>query len=145
MKPNNNEKLKALMLNNNLSIQEVADKAGLNINTVKNVLYGRSNKQEYIVKIADAFEIPKDFFFEEEIKNYNAIILFNVTRLIFDCLIKKNIETFPKTYFDHLCTECYKLMYIKKYGDRELEMYINGQLDAALFQKLIERNYNLPK
>ena len=75
MKNNISDKLKTFMFNQSLSIQDVAVKAGLSITTVKNVLYKRSHKREYVVKIAKAFALPVDYFFEEKIVDFDLSLL----------------------------------------------------------------------
>lgn len=141
MKNNISDKLKTFMFNQSLSIQDVAVKAGLSITTVKNVLYKRSHKSEYVVKIAKAFALPVDYFFEEKIVDFDLSLLKKVLDIILKSLAKKEIEKCPKNFLNDLVEESYKLLLTEQYSDRDLEIYIYGHLDSAINQKLLVKSF----
>lgn len=140
MKNNISDKLKTFMFYQNFSIQDIAIKADLSITTVKNVLYKRSHKREYVIKIAKAFALPVDYFFEDKIIDFDLFLLKKVLDIVLKSLAKKEIEKCPKNFLNDIIEESYKLLLTEQYNERDLEIYIYGHLDSAINQKLLVKS-----
>ncbi|MDF2964762.1 MAG: Helix-turn-helix domain [Rickettsiaceae bacterium] len=131
------DRLKEFMLSNNLTIEDVHKKVGLDVNTIKNILYGKSKKTDYFEMIAQAYGLPIAYFTKPSSPVFPLDNLDYVMTLVLDAFKERNIHYCFLEFFNSLFVNTASL---KRDGctDSELKLYVKGNIDAAIRFNIIK-------
>ncbi len=133
------DRLKAFMLSNNQSIEDVSKKSGLDINTIKNIVYNKSKKKEHVETIANAYGLPIAYFSNPDSHLKSIKILNELTFLLSKEFIEKGISNCYLDFFFSLLSNVIDLSE-KGLTEAELKLYIKGNIDAAIKFNILKPN-----
>lgn len=126
------EIIKVLLDERGMHSKDLARKTGLKEAAVLNVLYNRTNKAEYLNRIAKALEVPLDTLLKAKKADAVQIKVYsNSAKIVFSQLEKLGINQLPsKTLVDYMDSAYENLL---ETNDEEASsMYINGMISGHI-------------
>jgi transcriptional regulator with XRE-family HTH domain len=125
-------KIKKILIQNNLTIGELAEATGLRIETIKNILYGKSSKYQYIKQISDAMAIPIEFFTNESEDEINPDTFLSAVQLVHEFLKDNNVLISSKQQLIKLYDKVYFKLYNDRYKKEACILYLQGLVDGLI-------------
>lgn len=131
------DRLKKFMDAYRISISDLANKTGLEISNIKNILYGRSQKIEYIKIIAEHYNVPLYFFTNEHAGVFQIDQYETIHNILIEILKKYHIANWPQELIMQIISEAY-ILYSSGIHDMEkTKAYIRGSIDTIVKAKLV--------
>ena len=114
---------------------DLSQLTGLSSDTIRNVIHGRSNKQEYLKKIANALRIDLEHLTKEGYVERNMKFDVNRHSFLYNKLVsflKNEYISVNKNYIDMLTELLYYADLQNPMSEKEVDLYLKGIIDYCL-------------
>lgn len=136
---NYGQKLKSFLKQNRITIGELSEKTNIRRDTIKNLLYGKTSKLEYIEAIARAYNQPLDYF-TDTVPNYLETEKFCKACTVISELLKEyKILKCQESFLNGLIRQSYKDLNDDQHDEIQCKINLIETISQGIKNGLVER------
>ncbi|MDF2965763.1 MAG: hypothetical protein K0Q51_1151 [Rickettsiaceae bacterium] len=133
--------IKRIMRDKGFNIPQLAKASGVNEIAVRNIIYGKSTREDYVEKIAQALNLTLEYLVALS-QNYSTETLIITTKIILNQLAKEKIKNINQESYNKLFYKVYEKAddFKKKFGvykEEELNIFAEGIIITYLSLNII--------
>ena len=131
------DRLKKFMDAYRISISDLANKTGLEISNIKNILYGRSQKGEYLKIIAEHYNVPLYFFTNKQAGVLQIDEYEEIHNILIEILREYLTTHWPQELITDIVSEACILYASGVHDMGKTKAYIRGAIATIVKAKLV--------
>ncbi|MCC2647169.1 MAG: hypothetical protein K0R02_1234 [Rickettsiaceae bacterium] len=134
------EKIKILLAEKDITIQKLSETSGLDINIIYNLIYNRSKKSEYLVKVSRVLNVTPEYLLGKKPSTPFDQIDLNLSMQIMTVILnvakRYKLSSMPYNIFQDIYNSLYEEA-MNNQGESHLSSFALGMIKSKIDAKLI--------
>jgi transcriptional regulator with XRE-family HTH domain len=134
------EKIKILLAEKDITLQKLAETAGLDINIIYNLIYNRSKKSEYLVKVSRVLNVTPEYLLGKKpdtpFDQIDLNLSMQIMAVIHNVAKKYKLSSMPYTIFQDIYNSLYEEA-INNQSESHLSSFALGMIKSKIDAKLV--------